>query len=237
MQKVFQISAQEVVPSIGAILESQGIPRWVQPDARVKQLAHDALSLYKEKANPVGTLMEIKKDKFKSVFDGEGCNEVESPVNPIYQAADDIAVFAVTIGESVCREISRMFQQNDFALGSMLDAAASEGAEMTAQVVENIYRQHLREKHRFDHRRGTLRFSPGYCGWHISAQRKLFDALQPGEIGITLNESYLMQPIKSISGVIISGSKHIFDFEDVFSFCGNCAMHTCRDRINALFEQ
>ena len=150
---------------------------------------------------------------------------------------DDLALFAVTIGEPVCGEISRLFRRNDFALGSMLDAAASEGTEMTAQALEHVYRQYLKERGRFDRRQGTLRFSPGYCGWHITAQKHLFPTLKPGEIGITLNESCLMQPIKSISSVIISGRKEIFEFEDVFSFCRDCATHTCRDRVRALFEE
>jgi hypothetical protein len=79
-----------------------------------------------------------------------------------------------------------------------------------------------------------MRFSPGYCGWDLTAQRGLFEALQPAEIGITLSESCLMRPLKSISGVFIAGEKGIFVFDDVFSFCGECATHECRDRITAL---
>lgn len=237
IQRILHIPSHDVIPSMGAILEGQGIPRWVQPDERTRQLAQDALSIYKEAAIPVGVVMAISRDRFAPVFDGEGRNEDASPVGPILCEGDDLALFAVTLGGKISQEISRKFENQDYALGTMLDAAASEGAEMAALVVENSYRRHLLESGRFDGRHGTLRFSPGYCGWHISAQRKLFQALEPGDIGITLNESYLMTPVKSISGVIISGKKSIFDFEDVFSFCRDCATHSCRDRARALSEQ
>jgi hypothetical protein len=108
---------------------------------------------------------------------------------------------------------------------------------MTAEAVETIYRNRLRDARAFDSGRGMLRFSPGYCGWNISAQRKLFDTLGPHKIGIALNKSYLMQPIKSISGVVISGEKKIFDFDDAFSFCQDCSTHECRARIQAVMKQ
>jgi hypothetical protein len=237
IQEVLHIPVHDVLPSIRAILEGQGIPRWIEPDERTGRLAQDALSIYQETAMPVGTVMEISRDHFASVFDGEGRNEDASPVGPISRGADDLALFAVTLGEKMSQEISRKFESHDFALGTMLDSAASEGAEMAALVLENSYRRHLLESGRSDAGHGTLRFSPGYCGWHISAQKKLFQTLEPHKISITLNESYLMTPIKSISGVIISGKKSIFDFEDVFSFCRDCATHSCRERVRALSEQ
>jgi hypothetical protein len=43
-----------------------------------------------------------------------------------------------------------------------------------------------------------------------------------------------MQPLKSVSGVIVAGRIEIFEFDDVFSFCSGCATHDCRDRIRSL---
>lgn len=48
-------------------------------------------------------------------------------------------------------------------------------------------------------------YSPGYCGWHVREQQTLFSLLPERPCGITLSESCLMTPIKSISGVIALG--------------------------------
>lgn len=234
MRKIYNIFTEQVIPSIESVLAGQGIPRSLKPDERTTILAKETISIYSQIAKPVGILMEISKNDFESVFVGEGRNEIDSPIKPIYLSADCLALFAVTVGKEICSEISERFNKNDFAHGSMLDSAASEGTEMTAQAIEDIYRRHLVETGKFNTDSGILRFSPGYCGWHISAQRKLFQALLPEDIKITLNDSFLMQPLKSISGVIIFGRREIFDFDDNFSFCIDCRTHTCRDRVQAV---
>lgn len=48
----------------------------------------------------------------------------------------------------------------------------------------------------------TNRFSPGYCHWNVSDQHKLFSLFDEAPRGVTLTDSALMNPVKSISGVI-----------------------------------
>lgn len=50
------------------------------------------------------------------------------------------------------------------------------------------------------------RYSPGYCEWHVGGQRSLFSLLDDNRTGVTLTESCLMQPIKSVSGIIGIGT-------------------------------
>jgi len=237
MRKTISIPIDDVVPSIGAVLKGQGVPERAASEERMTRLAGQSVSIYKDLCNPVSIITDISKIDFETVYHGEGKNEEEAPLAKIYKDSDSLALFAVTISEDVCAEITRLFDTNDFALGSMLDGAASEGTEMAAQAVELYYRGYLREVGRFATSAGTMQFSPGYCGWHVSAQKKLFEVLRPTEIGIELGESFLMRPLKSISGVIIAGPKEIFKFDDVFPFCSECDTHSCRDRIRAVLEQ
>jgi hypothetical protein len=116
----------------------------------------------------------------------------------------------------------------------MLDAAASGGAERAADVAENVFRERLRDCGRLAAGKTTQRHCPGYCGWHVSGQGALFHALRPEEIGISLNASWLMQPLKSVSGVILAGPVAGFRFDNTFPFCATCATHSCRQRIEAL---
>jgi hypothetical protein len=47
----------------------------------------------------------------------------------------------------------------------------------------------------------TQRYAPGYCGWPITDQKALLSVLRPAEIGVTLTDSYVMQPSHTISGI------------------------------------
>ena len=46
----------------------------------------------------------------------------------------------------------------------------------------------------------------------MSGQRALFACLQPEAIGVTLNASCLMDPLKSVSGVLAAGPADIHRF-------------------------
>jgi hypothetical protein len=81
----------------------------------------------------------------------------------------------------------------------------------------------------------ALRYSPGYCGWHISGQKKLFEYLKPQQIGLMLRPSYLMEPLKSVSGVVLAGPREMHEFDPSFPSCSTCKTYSCRDRIRDLF--
>lgn len=67
--------------------------------------------------------------------------------------------------------------------------------------------------------------SPGSLGdWPIEEQKKLFGLLgDPGRIGMTLTDSFLMTPIKSLSGIY-------FPTEQTFFSCMLCPREDCRGR-------
>lgn len=235
--EILHFRPAEIRPGIGAILEAQGVPRSAPTDERITRLAEESLALYDGTARPAGILLELEGEVFASIFNGDNRNDPSSPVGPIFKEADALALFVATLGEEISDEILQAFRRDDFPLGSMLDSAASEAAELMAQRLEDTFRERLQSRGSFGSAHATLRFSPGYCGWDMSGQRSLFEAMHPRTIGISLNESFLMRPIKSVSGVIIAGKKQIFQFDDTFSFCRDCLTHTCRDRLSRLMEQ
>jgi hypothetical protein len=234
MQNIIQIKKNKVIPPITDVLSSQGIPEGKKPDQKIFNLARESISLYRQCSEPCGIIKEISMAQFASVYYGDGRNEVDTPLEEVFPKAERLALFAVTIGEKISLEISHLFDRNEFALGSMLDTTASEGTELAAVEIESYYEKLLKKNRLFDRSKGMLRFSPGYCGWHMSGQRKLFEFLEPESIEITLSSSFLMQPLKSISGVIVFGDREIFAFDDNYPFCAECADHACRDRLKAI---
>ncbi len=235
MRQIVDIDIAEVAPGPSAILSRLGVPPGESLQERTVSIRDAALDLFGMLAAPAGILVDIEVEKFTRIYRGLGHNEPETPVEKIFPRAARLALFIVTLGEAICGRITETFAQRDFALASMLDAAASEGTEKAAEVVERRFSVQIEGESGGAAIR-SLRYSPGYCGWHVSGQQALLAVLEPEEIGITLRESYLMQPLKSISGVIVAGLGEIHDFEDGFPFCDDCQSRGCRERIRSVLE-
>jgi hypothetical protein len=72
----------------------------------------------------------------------------------------------------------------------------------------------------------THSYSPGYCSWHVREQENLFKLFPEKPCGITLNESNLMFPEKSVSGIIGLGA----NVQLTAHSCDICGMVTCYKR-------
>ena len=237
MTETFTFSPDEVKPTREAVFENQGIPPGITVSGPVDSICEQALAMLAKTAVPTGITEEIAAAEFEQVYQGEGRNDPSTPVGGIFERADHLALFTVTIGERPAEEIARLFDENEFALASMLDAAASAAADNAAELAERRYGDVLRGDGWGAPDGGVLRYSPGYCGWHVSGQRKLFDYLGPEEIGVTLTNRFLMQPLKSVSGVIIAAHRDVHKFAASFPFCRECDTRECRKRIRTLFAE
>ncbi|MGB2981858.1 MAG: vitamin B12 dependent-methionine synthase activation domain-containing protein [Candidatus Zixiibacteriota bacterium] len=237
MRKVLEIPVHEIKPDQDSVLETQGIPPGAGLTEEVNALLEKAMDLFLEFSIPRAVISDISILEFEDVYEGQGSNEKDTPLDEILKKADSLALFAVTVGERVTKKINQLFKANDFALGSMLDSVASAGTDKAAERMENRYFDLLSEIGKITTSKGVLRFSPGYCGWHMSGQKRLFEFLRPEDIGITLLESFLMKPLKSISGVLVAGDKEVFVFDDSYPFCSECRSRSCQERIKTLFGE
>ena len=112
--------------------------------------------------------------------------------------AEAVALFLCTAGDEIGRRIRKYMSGIDLLKGYVYDVAGSEIVEAAADLIQEKLRVLMEEK-------GlgiTNRFSPGYCGWDVSEQHKLFSLHPSNFCGITLTDSALMQPVKSVSGII-----------------------------------
>jgi hypothetical protein len=247
MIEIVEIPAAAAAPDPRAVLALQGVPAEVAlglpgagpegaPDERLRMLLAEACQELERCAVPRGAFASISAREFASVYAGEGRNEPQTPLAAIFPRAEALALFVVTLGEEVSRRIAELFQATDFALGSLLDSAASESTERAADFVEHRFLESLpaSASAAAPSPPAALRYSPGYCGWHVSGQRALLARLEPEHLGIRLRESFLMEPLKSLSGVIVVGPAEIHDFDASFPFCATCRTRSCRERIRRL---
>lgn len=114
------------------------------------------------------------------------------------QGSDSFALFITTAGNSFDAWIKGKASGGDVLAEYLCSSIGSVIADKVADVIQE-------EINGYAIKTGkgiTNRYSPGYCSWNIREQRVIFDLLPAGRIGVTLTQSFLMKPIKSVSGII-----------------------------------
>lgn len=134
-----------------------------------------------------------------------------------------IAVFVATAGVEYDTYLHDIKASGDIYMEFLADAIGSEIAEATVRFVSAEVGRIAAEMNMHI----TLSYSPGYCGWHVREQPKLFSLLCAQNCGISLNDSCLMHPIKSVSGII--GLSTESDVKVPYS-CDICGLKTCYKR-------
>lgn len=230
MREVFDVAPLELLTAVARPLQGLQARDGSPTAERVRALIDGAGSSFLEAAAPRGLWENIAAPDFAAVYRGEGDNDATTPLEVVLEEARSLALFAVTVGEDVSDRIARLFEGGELAEGYLLDQVASFAADEMAQEAA---RRFARE-HGAGAAEAVLPYSPGYCGWNVSGQRALFARLEPAEIGITLNESCLMQPIKSVSGVLVLAPLEAHDISPSFPCCASCTTLDCQERVAAL---
>ena len=188
-------------------------------DSLIDSLIEETIGL----ANPVGgfVIKELQQhDRSSGTVVAE---ETEFHVGKVIanqlKKAESLAFFVCTLGNEAELKYEKYFSTDHSLEGYIMNLAASEAADSLA---ENIH-QRIRELASENSLHITNRFSPGYCNWNVAEQFKLFSLLPDNNIGITLTNSALMKPIKSVSGVIGIGADAVYKSYS----CAQCTDEYC----------
>ena len=138
------------------------------------------------------------------------------------RGSEAFALFICTSGLEFETYQQRLKEQGDMVRVFIADSLGSVIAEKCADQMETALQESI-DKLGWHH---TNRFSPGYCGWHVSQQQQLFPLFEGHTCGVRLTDSSLMLPIKSVSGIIGLGKevRHL-DYT-----CGLCNFEKCYKR-------
>ncbi len=234
MRLVIDFAQEDITLDRGEILRSQGVPHDAEVSENFEKIYEEAIELFHELAESKGIIAGITTSRFEEVLRGEGLNEKENPVEEIYRKSSYLALFAVTLGSVLSEKVTELFDTGEYASGYMLDSVSSNAVDKLTYLAARHLQSELAGREPSASSWSVLSYSPGYCGWNISGQKKLFEVLRPEDIGIALNESYLMSPIKSVSGVLIAGPGKIHEFVNSYSFCNTCRTKSCVERIRNL---
>ncbi len=233
-----------LIPQQKTILARQGVPESQVIKPKITDAIEQAIEIYRTTANPAVKFKLISMEEFSAILIGENNNAPTLPIENIYTRSKRLHLYAATLGNVICEKIKLLHEEGEFVISMMLDTIASCATENSISCLEQYILDESSDSLSLSQHPGSnfelssLSYSPGYCGWHISGQKKLFSWLDTTDIAITLNDSFLMMPVKSASGVVITGNNNIHQFKNKYPFCKSCISISCRERmVDAIKQQ
>lgn len=170
-------------------------------DALIEKLADEAVALSEAQASYM--LLENPSFHDHAVMHiGDTEFSLDKIVLSALKQSSHIAFFVGTAGPRI-EEFSKSLLNEGHSLeGLIVDIIGSEIAEDGAEFIHRQIEKDMSARRL----KITNRYSPGYCGWPVSDQQALFSLMKGHTCGVSLTESSLMLPIKSVSGIVGVGS-------------------------------
>lgn len=125
-----------------------------------------------------------------------------------------VVLFAATLGAEVDRLIRKM-QVVDMAKAVVMQACAATLLEEYCDELQQKIAEHMQEQGKYI----RPRFSPGYGDFSIQHQKAVLAMLEASKrIGVTMTDSYMLTPTKSVTAVIGIGDAEM-----------NCNLNSCEE--------
>jgi 5-methyltetrahydrofolate--homocysteine methyltransferase len=221
--EVVGVEAKKVFADAQALLEKLVKGQWLQADGVVafypaNTLGDDILLYSDEKReHPLFVWHNLRQQSERPVVDG-----VKRPNRCLadYVAprdsgvADYVGCFAVTTGHGVEKKVAEFQAKNDDYSAIMLKALADRLAEAFAELMHHRVRtdlwgyasdESLTNEAMIDEQYRGIRPAPGYpaCPAH-EVKRDMLRIVGAEDIGMTLTESFAMDPASSVSGFYLA---------------------------------
>ncbi len=166
---------------------------------------------------------KLQIDAIPNTISAEGLTfNIGRKIKKEIRNSERAAFFICTAGETISTKSKTLMKGEDPVLGFVYDTMGSFIAEAAGDKMQKIVLEEISAQGD----KITNRYSPGYCQWPVNDQHNLFSLFPKQTCGVCLTESALMNPVKSISGLIGIGKN--VNFREYL--CDLCSSKDCTYR-------
>ncbi|MDP8289387.1 MAG: methionine synthase [Candidatus Susulua stagnicola] len=145
-----------------------------------------------------GTILSIKKIEFSKVLLTEDIVFESEALSKFLAGSYEVLLMAATSGREIVKAVSEDSAGKDMTASVVFDAVAS---EMTDSALNWIINYFNRELSRNNKQITSRRFSAGYGDFLLENQKVIYDLLKLGQLGISLSDSHMLIPEKSVTAL------------------------------------
>jgi len=138
-----------------------------------------------------------QRDKDKVVLEDDVVL-VSEKLSMLLKDSVKVIMMSATVGKEVVDRAALEVKSGDGALGVILDAVASEAADSVLDwIMKFMDNTLIREGQKLT----SHRFSAGYGDFLLHHQKIFYDTLDLGKLGISITESFMLVPEKSVTAI------------------------------------
>jgi hypothetical protein len=167
----------------------------------------------------------IKDVKGNSVYFESGHIFNGPNITKILKGSDAASIFIYTLGEKIDDLIKKEQDCGDTLGTIIMDAITTSMLGVAGEYFGSIIKEGNMIKKGYS---ATCTYSPGQYKWTIEEQKEIFNMVDGAKIGVSLNDSFLMVPFKSVSGIYGFGPENKINKTRVA--CDLCPRENCIGR-------
>ncbi len=222
------LKAKQYIKTVKELsISSDDVARYMSPNGvEVPSFFIDATKVELEKIKDLNVKFGYQ------IFDCKLASDTMKIGNTVFNIGDEIyksilnseqvGVFACTVSDGLEEYLNSYNPQENITEAYLADLIGTVIVEKTTGMLSD----YLYDLSKLKSLKITNTQSPGNCGWDVVEQKKLFGILPENYLGISLNDSGMMHPVKSISGIVGIGEKVKFKHSE----CNLCTSANCMYR-------
>jgi hypothetical protein len=176
-----------------------GYPSLEKMPLTIKQLLDDQINYVKQIWEPKAILKTLPiTQKTPEIIQTKVISIPSRDIALLLSHAQKVVFFLVTTGAKATDYKALLLEKNEISTAFLVDSILSEFVDALADSL-NVK---LNRQYGLQNTTLTRRFSPGYGDLKLDFQKPLLELLEADKLGVTLNESFLLIPEKSITALV-----------------------------------
>ena len=197
MNRFYKLEAKDIPASKKEVVRYLGYRALHQPDEIIDKMIDQAIAELQKVLRP-----NLVWDEFDLAVSGKKCliggaEIVSEKLAENLYGHNRVVMFAGTIGSEVDKLI-RVTNYTDAAKACVLQAT---GAMFVEEFI-NLFNKKVEDDVMSSGRKAQRRYSPGYGDLSLETQKLFFSLLNCSKIGLTLMDTLIMAPEKSVTAFI-----------------------------------
>jgi hypothetical protein len=159
-------------------------------------LIEEALSLINLKGAMLKTT--IRENNGAEVFLSGNLIFASKQLAAFLRDCREALLMGATAGRTIMDAIRDKTDKDNLSAAVVYDATASEMVDAALDWIMDYFNQQIRREGK---KMLSRRFSAGYADFQLDNQQSIYQKLQMGKIGVSINNSFILEPEKSVTAL------------------------------------